>query len=63
MAVRVTGLPAWECEVFARRMPAWTCALSDTEVAVRLTISQEDFDVNRLDARVRPAREKAGREL
>jgi hypothetical protein len=33
------------------------------EVVVRLTISEEDFDVNRLEARVRAAREEAGREL
>jgi hypothetical protein len=33
------------------------------EVVVRLTISEEDFDVNRLEKRVRAARDEAGREL
>jgi len=33
------------------------------EVVVRLTISEEDFDVNRLERRVRRARDEAGREL
>jgi hypothetical protein len=33
------------------------------EVVVRLTISEEDFDVNRLEARVRAARDEAGREM
>jgi hypothetical protein len=33
------------------------------EVVVRLTISDEDFDVNRLEQRVREARHEAGREL
>ena len=33
------------------------------EVVVRLTISEEDFDVNRLEARVEQARDEAGREL
>lgn len=33
------------------------------EVVVRLTISEEDFDVNRLEERVRAARNEAGREL
>ncbi len=33
------------------------------EVVVRLTISEEDFDVNRLEARAKQAREEAGREL
>lgn len=33
------------------------------EVVVRLTISEEDFDVNRLEERVRAARDEAGREL
>lgn len=44
-------------------MTAWRWALSDTEVAVRLTISEEDFDMNRLEAPVRQAWDKAGREL
>jgi hypothetical protein len=33
------------------------------EVVVRLTISEGDFDVKRLEARVKPAREEVGREL
>ena len=33
------------------------------EVVVRMTISEEDFDVNRLESRVRAARDQAGREL
>jgi Uncharacterised protein family (UPF0236) len=33
------------------------------EVVVRVTISEEDFDVNRLESRMRAAREQAGREL
>jgi hypothetical protein len=33
------------------------------EVVVRLTISEEDFEVNRLEERVRAARDEAGREL
>ncbi len=33
------------------------------EVVVRLTIDDEDFDVNRLEERVRAARDEAGREL
>lgn len=33
------------------------------EVVVRLTISEEDFDVNRLERRVREASDQAGREL
>ena len=33
------------------------------EVVVRLTISEEDFDVDRLAERVRTARKEAGREL
>lgn len=33
------------------------------EVVVRLTISEEDFDVNRLEERVKQARDEAGREL
>ena len=33
------------------------------EVVVRMTISDEDFDVNRLERRVREARDQAGREL
>ena len=33
------------------------------EVVVRVTISEEDFDVNRLESRVRAARDQAGREL
>ena len=33
------------------------------EVVVRLTISEEDFDVNRLEKRVRAARDEAGKEL
>ncbi len=33
------------------------------EVVVRMTISDEDFDVNRLERRVRKARDQAGREL
>jgi len=38
--------------------------LTDTlAVVVRLTISEEDFDVNRLEERVRAARNEAGREL
>jgi len=38
--------------------------LTDTiEVVVRLTISEEDFDVNRLEEGVRAARDEAGREL
>jgi len=38
--------------------------LTDTiEVVVRLTISEEDFDVNRLEKRVRAARDEAGKEL
>jgi hypothetical protein len=38
--------------------------LTDTvEVTVRLTISEEDFDVNRLERRVREARDQAGRAL
>ena len=38
--------------------------MTDTiEVTVRLTISEEDWDVNRLEARVRAARDEAGRQL
>lgn len=38
--------------------------MTDTiEVVVRLTISEEDFDVNRLEERVRAARTEAGRAL
>jgi len=38
--------------------------LTDTiEVVVRLTISEEDCDVNRLEKRVRAARDEAGRQL
>ena len=38
--------------------------MTDTiEVVVRLTISEEDFDVNRLEGRVKQARDEAGREL
>lgn len=38
--------------------------MTDTiEVVVRLTISEEDFDVNRLEERVRAARDEAGRQL
>lgn len=33
------------------------------EVVVQLTISEDDFDVNRLEGRVRAARDQAGREL
>jgi hypothetical protein len=33
------------------------------EVVVRVTISEEDFDVNRLESRMRAARDQAGREL
>lgn len=33
------------------------------EVVVKLTISDDDFDVNRLERRVREARDEAGREL
>lgn len=33
------------------------------EVVVKLTISEEDLDVNRLERRVREARDQAGREL
>lgn len=33
------------------------------EVVVRLTLSEEDFDVNRLERRVEEARDEAGREL
>ena len=33
------------------------------EVVVRLTISEEDWDVNRLEGRVRAGRDEAGREL
>lgn len=38
--------------------------MTDTiEVVVRLTISEEDFDVNRLEGRVKQARDQAGRAL
>lgn len=33
------------------------------EVVVRLTISEDDFEVNRLEERVRAARDQGGREL
>jgi len=38
--------------------------LTDTiEVVVRLTISEEDFDVNRLEKRVQAVRDEAGRQF
>jgi Uncharacterised protein family (UPF0236) len=51
-------------QVIVRPMTAWRGALPRTiEVVVRLTISDEDYDVNRLERRVRAARDEAGRRL